>query len=348
MNAGYIEAHLARRRDVAGRSVRQKLEKDCVTILSGLAQGATTGKPVALLIPNAVRQETQPCYVPRPGHADLAGAVKYGHQDMNGVSERASARETAMTVALSCFTRKLLEEAGVTVTSRTLSIGKLTDPVHFHPSSAALLALVEASPLRCATKAVERKMLLAIEKARTEGDTLGGVFEINLSGLPCGLGSHTQWDRKLKAKLAESLMSLNGITGVELEDGFDATALRGSEFNGSYEYQPQSGKIMHCNARLRSIAGGISTGAPIILRAAMKPLSTLGKPAASLDMRTYSPKKAPAFRSDICAVAAAAVVAESLVATAAANALLEKFGGDSMKELLPRIESWRTSCRLLP
>jgi chorismate synthase len=342
INAGYIEKQLARRRKTAGRSARQKLEKDSVKIIGGMRGGATTGAPVALLLPNAAPCAVKPFYTPRPGHADLAGAIKYGLCDLAGVSERASARETAMTVALACFARKLLEDAGAAIISRTIAIGAAADTLS---SGKTAFMRAERSPVRCADNKCGNAMLAEIEKAAAGGETLGGIFELALYGLPCGLGSHAHRDRKFKARLCEAVMSVNGVTGVALGDAFNETSLSGGEFNGGYATDG-NGNITFSGGHAAGISGGISTGAPVLIRAAVKPPSSLGKPSASADIRSGRAGKAPVFRSDICFVPSAAVVAEAAAALATADLLLEKFGGDSVAEILPRVKAWRTACIL--
>ncbi len=324
-----IQPQLARRKLGHGRGNRQKIETDQVEILAGVRKGRTLGSPLALLIrnldfknwegimsvePTDVESETRRVSVPRPGHADLVGKLKYGFDDMRDALERSSARETAMRVALGSAARKLLLECGVELASRVVSIGDAAE---------------------------EAAMIAEIDAAKREGDTLGGVFEVAATGLPVGLGSYVQWDRRLEGPLAAALMSLNAVKGVEIGFGFELARLRGSRAHDAFYLE--RGKVVRRTNRSGGVDAGISTGEPLIVRAAMKPLATLMKPLDSVDLRTGKPAKAHVERSDACAVPAAAVIAESLVALVLADELLRKFGGDSMSELLPRLKEWRTS-----
>jgi len=300
-----IEDQLRRRRQGPGRSARQALEDDRVLVLSGLAKGRTLGSPVGVLIPNrdARWPEGMPeATAPRPGHADLAGSIKY-RVGLRDVMERASARETAMRVALATFCREMLSGLGVSVFSRVLRIGRAS-----------------------------RNWAAEVERAGKQGDTLGGVFEVFASGVPVGLGSHVHWDRRLDGRIAAAFMSLNAIKGVEIGLGFAAAALKGSRAHDEYF----RGLRRRTN-RSGGIDGGMSTGQPIVVRAAMKPLPTLAKPLRSVDLRTGRAASAPAERGDVCAVPAAAVIGESLLCLVLADAMLEKFGGDSMKDLRSRV-----------
>lgn len=328
--AADIQPELARRKLGRGRGNRQKIETDQVEILAGVRRGKTLGSPLALLIrnldfknwtaimgvePSDVESQARRVSVPRPGHADLVGKLKYGFSDMRDALERSSARETAMRVALGAAARKFLLECGVEIKSRVLSVGLSGE------SQAAMDAEVDA--------------------ARRDGDTLGGVFEVTAEGLPVGLGSYAQWDRRLEAPLAAALMSLNAVKGVEIGLGFAGAGLRGSQAHDAFYPGPKG--IVRKTNRSGGVDGGISTGEPLIVRAAMKPLATLMKPLDSVDLRTGKPAKAHVERSDVSAVPSAAVISESLVALVLADAILEKFGGDSMGELLPRLKAWRTS-----
>lgn len=322
----HIQPDLARRKLGRGRGNRQKIETDAVEILSGVRRGLTIGSPIALSVANldfknwtgimgvepTDAQAPRRVEVPRPGHADLVGKLKYGFDDMRDVLERASARETAMRVAIGAVARAFLKACRVTVQSRVVSIGGAEG---------------------------EEAIANAIDAARRDGDTLGGVFEVTAEGLPVGLGSYAQWDRRLEGPLAAAVMSLNAIKGVEIGLGFSAAARRGSEAHDSYEVE--KGKLVYKSNRSGGLDGGMTTGKPLIVRAAMKPLATLMKPLGSVDLKTMKPAKAHIERSDVCAVESAAVIAESLVALVLANAVLEKFGGDSMGELLPRLEAWK-------
>jgi chorismate synthase len=348
-----VQRDLLRRKKGHGRGHRQKIEGDKVELLSGVRHGRTLGSPIALLVPNqdfknwenimgaeptdgVVARRVE---IPRPGHADLVGRLKYGFDDMRDVLERASARETAMRVALGAVARKFLSECGVAVASRVISIGEESDGAPLPCAVAALNERVDLDPVRCANSSASVRMTALIDRAKAAGDTLGGVFEILVAGLPIGLGSYAQWDRRLEGPLSAALMSLNAIKGVEVGGGFSSAALPGSLAHDAYV--PRGKKVGYRSNRSGGLDGGMTTGQALVLRAAMKPIATLMKPLDSVDLRTMKPAKAHVERSDACAVPAAAVIGESLVALVLADALLAKFGGDSMNEILPRLKSWR-------
>ncbi|MDE2291905.1 MAG: chorismate synthase [Elusimicrobia bacterium] len=348
LESRHFAAQLARRRLGYGRGNRMKIEDDALDIVGGVRAGRTTGGPLALVLPNKDHKNwlgimdaaprTGPARravrVPRPGHADLVGALKYGHDDMRDVLERASARETAMRVALATAARRLLEELGVTVGSRVVSVGGEADETPAAGlSGAALSRRSDASPLRCLGKAAERRMAAAVDAAKAAGDTLGGVFEVVATGLPAGLGSYVQWDRRLEGELAAALMSLNAVKGVEVGLGFASAALRGSQAHDAFYWNARRTKVVRKTNRSGGIDGGITTGEPLVVRAAMKPIATLMKPLPSVDLAARKPAAAHIERSDACAVPAGAVIGESLVCLALADAFLVKFGGDSVKEL---------------
>lgn len=351
--AADIQADLMRRKKGHGRGNRQKIEGDKVEILSGVRNGKTIGSPLSLLIPNLDFKNWESVMgaeptdapasrrvdVPRPGHADLVGKLKYGLDDMRDVLERASARETAMRVALGAAARRFLSECGVSVASRVTAIGGETDDSPVPCAISKLNALTDADPVRCANPAFSRRMVTRIDEAKAAGDTLGGIFEILVDNLPVGLGSYAQWDRRLEGPLSQSLMSLNAIKGVEVGMGFRGAGLPGSQVHDAYE--PKGKKVGYRSNRSGGLDGGMTTGQVLTLRAAMKPIATLMEPLDSVDLRTMKPAKAHIERSDACAVPAAAVIGESLVCLVLADAVLAKFGGDSMKELLPRIAAWR-------
>lgn len=354
LSAADIQRELSRRKKGHGRGNRQKIETDAVEILSGVRRGRTLGSPVALLIENLDFKnwakvmgvepgpDADPALrrvdVPRPGHADLPGKLKYGFDDMRDVLERASARETAMRVALGAVARKLLSACGVVVASRVVAIGGEEDPDPLPCAIDRLNALADASPVRCTDSVIERRMIQAIDGAKAAGDTLGGVFEVWAAGLPVGLGSYAHWDRRLEAPLAAALMSLNAVKGVEVGLGFESAAAPGSQAHD--EIALKGRRPYYRTNRAGGLLGGMTTGQPLHLRAAMKPLATLMKPLDSVNLRTRKPARAHIERSDACAVPAAAVIAESLVCLVLADAVLEKFGGDSMAELLPRARAW--------
>jgi chorismate synthase len=351
--AADVQADLLRRKKGHGRGNRQKIEGDKVEILSGVRNGKTLGSPLGLLIPNLDFKNWEGIMgaeptdaaaarrvdVPRPGHADLVGKIKYGFDDMRNVLERASARETAMRVALGAAARRFLNECGVLVASRVVAIGGETDDSPLTTPVARLNALTDNDPVRCANPDFSKRMVTRIDEAKANGDTVGGVFEILAEGLPVGLGSYAQWDRRLEGPLAQALMSLNAIKGVEVGYGFRSAAIPGSQAHDAYEVKGK--KVGYRTNRSGGIDGGMTTGEILTLRAAMKPIATLMKPLDSVDLRTMKPAKAHVERSDACAVPAAAVIGESLVCLVLADALLAKFGGDSMNEILPRIEAWR-------
>ena len=341
LSAAHLQKELARRKLGLGRSRRQSLEADRVEILAGLRHGLTLGSPLAVRIANRDQEDGRaaPLTVPRPGHADLAGARKYGFADLRDVMERASARETAARTALGAAAKRFLEECGVCVASRVVSIGQADDLTPFSGPVSRLNALADASPARAADRAASRRMVRAIERAGRAGDTLGGVFEVWAEGLPPGLGSYAHWDRRLDGRLAAALMSLNGIKGVDIGWGFASAVPPGSQVLDPYSWK--DGGPCYRSNHSGGIDGGMTTGEPLLLRAAMKPLPTLRKPLPSVDLRTGRPAPAPVLRSDVCAVPAAAVIAEALAALVLADALLEKTGGDSMREILPRLRTLR-------
>ena len=336
-----IQRELARRKLGAGRSLRQGIEADRVEIISGVRHGRTLGSPIAIRIPNEVHSDggLSVLTVPRPGHADLAGARKYGFVDLRDVMERASARETAARTALGAVAKSFLGNCGIAVASRVIGVGSETDRSQRPCEVCRLNSRADASPVRATNPTAARRMVLAIERAARAGNTLGGVFEVWAEGLPPGLGSYVHWDRRLDGRLAGALMALNGIKAVAVGLGFEAAALPGSRALDSYSWK--SGRAAYRSNRSGGIDAGVSTGEPLHLRAAMKPLPTLGRPLPSVDLASGRAAPAPVLRSDICAVPAAAVISEALIALVLAEALLEKTGGDSMRELLPRLRSLR-------
>ena len=339
---------LARRRHGYGRSGRQKLEADAFEIVSGVRHGRTIGSPISVTIPNAeweakyrdlmgVEGEIDPVDKltrPRPGHADLAGAQKYGFDDVRNVLERASARETAMRVALGAFCKAFLAELGIAVVSHVVRIGSVATRSTRAPSPSDLEA-VDASPVRAFDDAAGARMVAEIDRIRKEKDTVGGVFEVLAYGCPPGLGSHVHYDRKLDARLALALMSVQSVKGVEVGDGF-ATAAR----PGSKAHDEIGTGLRRMTARAGGIEGGMSTGQPIRLRAAMKPFSTVPQPLATVDLRTGQRAVAIKQRTDVCAVPAGGVVGEAVVAFTLADAVLEKFGGDALAETRRNLEGF--------
>jgi len=346
-----IAEELARRRHGHGRSGRQKLEADRFEILSGVRHGRTLGSPVALTIENAeweekyrdlmaVEGELDPAdrlTRPRPGHADLAGALKYGFDDVRNVLERASARETAMRVGLGSFCKALLAELGIAVVSHVVRIGKVASRSTRLPRPEDLEA-VDASPVRCLDDVVADRMVAEIDRIRKVRDTVGGVFEVVAYGCPPGLGSHVQFDRKLDARLSLALMSIQSVKGVEVGDGFASAARPGSRAHD--EIVSVRGALRRKSGRAGGIEGGISTGQPIRVRAAMKPFSTVPKALATVDMVTGRSEVAISQRTDVCAVPAGAVVGEAAVAFVLAQAVLEKFGGDALPETRRNLDAF--------
>jgi len=340
-----IDRDLARRQGGYGRGGRMKIEKDTVKIYTGVRWGRTLGSPVGLMIRNKDwenwrdKMSPDPMFLntadpvtrPRPGHADLAGVLKYGCTDIRSVLERSSARETAMRVAVGSVAKRLLEEFGIEVVSHVLSIGTVFAKV---PRAAPqeIKKRAEASELRCADHEAEKRMMRKIDEARSAGDSLGGVFEVMVSGAPVGLGSHVHWDRKLDGRLAAALMSIQAIKGVEVGAGFGSAHRPGSQAHDEIYWSKKDGFFRKTNMA-GGIEGGISNGETITLRAAMKPIPTLMKPLRSVDLATKKPFKASIERSDVCAVPAASVVAEAAVAFEIACAMVEKFGGDNIDEM---------------
>ena len=316
-----IARSLARRRTAPGRSPRQAEETDSCRVLGGLHRGETTGAPVAVVIDNAVRiDEIDDSAVPRPGHADFAGMLKYGLAAPAVVRERASARETVARVALGAFCLRLLGLLDIRVSSRVVALGGRTG-------------------------AGQTAMIRELERARKSGESLGGVFEVRAENLPVGLGSHVQWDRRLSSRLAAQLMGLNAVKGVEFGAGFALAALRGTASLDLFK----KGRNFERESNLAGgLEGGMTDGAPLIIRAAVRPVPGQGVPVRSVDMRTGRPAQARPGRSDLTAVFAAAVVAEHVTAFELADAILEKFGGDSLRELAPRLVAWRAKTQRPP
>ncbi len=341
-----IDRDLARRQVGYGRGGRMKIERDRVEIRGGVRRGETLGSPVALFIENKdwpnweevmseapgpddlIKRVTRP----RPGHADLPGGIKYGHRDLRNVLERSSARETAARVAVGALTRKLLREFGMIVFSHVVSIGGVETVREEKVAQKKILSRIEKSDLRCADSAAAERMRQRIDQAVREGDSLGGVFEVRITNVPIGLGSHVQYDRKLDTRLAAAVMSIQAVKGVEIGIGFEAARRPGSEVHDEIYYTGTKG-FHHRTNRAGGIEGGMSNGEEIVLRGAMKPIPTLMRPLRSVDIETKRSFKASVERSDVCAVPAAGVIAEAVVSVEIARAMMEKFGGDSLVEM---------------
>ena len=381
----FINRELARRQVGYGRGGRMLIEKDAVEFTGGVRHGMTIGSPIAMVIKNrdwqnwkdVMRAESgerraegeQIITRPRPGHADLAGALKYDAHDIRNILERSSARETAARVAVGAVCKRFLEEFGIKVMSWVTEIGGVKCKMGTVPDlrmersgvvesglSPKSFELSEASDVRCPDKKISEKMRKANDSARKNGDSCGGVFEVVLTGVPPGLGSHTQWDRKLDGRLAMALMSIQAIKGVEVGMGFEAAERFGSEVHDEIYYRGQGSRDERHRSAFHGrgnefwpaveprffrktnnaggIEGGMSNGEPIILRAAMKPIPTLYKPLKSVDIKTKKPFKASVERSDVCAVPAASVIGEAVIAFEIAESFLEKFGGDSVEETM--------------
>lgn len=331
-----INIELKRRQAGYGRGERMEIEKDKVEILSGIRSNKTTGGPITLAIWNKdwKRDKLKPINVPRPGHADLPGAIKYAQKNIRNIWERASARETVARVAAGAVAKRLLKEFNIEILSHVLEIGGVKTGAKNWTVDAKLkskIKKIDNSPLRCLDKKAEGKMIKIIDRAKRKGDSVGGVFEIIVFNVPVGLGSYSQWNKRLNAKLSSAVMSVPGIKGVEIGLGFKVAEKFGSKVHDEIFYKKGIGFFRKTN-NAGGIEGGISNGEPIILRAAMKPIPTLSNPLRSIDIITKKSMRAPVLRADTCAVPAAGVVAEAMVAIETASALLEKFGSDTLKE----------------
>jgi len=331
----YVNGQLKRRQSGYGRGKRMSIEEDKVEILSGMRKGTTIGSPVSFIIRNRdfSIENLPPVTAPRPGHADLSGALKFGTHDARDILERSSARETAGRVAAGAFARLFLGEFGVRVISHTVALGGVeAKSAELTPEE--IEARVASSRLNCADREAEEKMIVAIDEAREHGDTLGGIFEIIVVNIPPGLGSHVQWDEKLDARLARALMSVQAVKGVEAGMGFEVARRRGSEVHDEifYDAGRPGMKFYRKSNNAGGIEGGISNGENIVLRAALKPIPTLGEPLASVDLVSKKGVKAARERADVTVVPAAGVIGEGVVALEIASAFTEKFGGDSLEE----------------
>ena len=348
----YIDIQLGRRQMGYGRGGRMKIEKDQVEIWSGIRLGETIASPIGLIVRNkdwenwkdkmtigVPEKKPKKVTLPRPGHADLAGVEKFGFDDIRNVLERSSARETTMRVALASVCRKLLDEIGVNVASRVIQIHNITDTSDIPKSMSAneINDLADNSPLRCLDKNKEREMIDIIDQAKQNGDSVGGVFEVFATGLPYGLGSYSQWDRKLQSKITSLLMSVNAFKSIEIGQGISSGEKFGSEIHDEIGWDGKNYKRFSNNAG--GIEGGMSNAMPIIAKIAMKPIPTLIKSLRSVDIHTKEKKDAHKERTDSCAVPAASIIAESMMCIVLADVILEKFGGDSLKQLRAHLKA---------
>lgn len=342
-----INNQLARRQKGYGRGLRMQIEKDTVNIVGGVRHGKTTGAPVALVVENKdwahwtkvmsvepVEEENEGkrrVNRPRPGHADLNGGLKYNQRDLRNILERSSARETTVRVAVGAIARAFLAEFGIKVAGQVIRIGEV-EAVRQELPLDELIRLTEESPVRVTDKGAEARMMAAIDQAKSEGDTLGGIVEVIVEGVPVGLGSHVQWDRKLDGRIAQAVVSIQAFKGVEFGIGFEAASTKGSKLHDEILYSEEEGFNRRTN-RAGGLEGGMTTGEPIVVRGVMKPIATLYKALPSVDIDTKEVFTAQIERSDTCAVPAAGVIMENVVAWVVAQAFMEKFGGDSIEEI---------------
>ena len=356
--AADVDTELARRQQGYGRGRRMKIESDHVELLSGVRAGETLGSPIAMLIHNRdwknwqeimdpAPRESDPerkraVTRPRPGHVDLSGMLKYDRDDARDVLERASARETTARVAAGAVCRRLLREFGIALGSHVVHLGGV-DAKRPERMPADLNAAADASPLRTLDGSAEKEMIARIDAAKEDGNTLGGIAEVICDGVPVGLGSHVSWDRKLDGRLAAAIMSIPAVKGVEIGLGVESARRKGSDVHDEIdadERNVKAGGVRRRTNRAGGMEGGVSNGEQIILRAAMKPISTLMRPLGTIEMKTREPAEAVAERSDVTAVPAMGVIAEAMTAFVIAQALLEKFGGDSLKETRRNYDSY--------
>ncbi|WP_342600860.1 chorismate synthase [Psychrobacillus sp. FSL H8-0483] len=356
-----INKELKRRQGGHGRGRRMQIEKDTVAITAGVRHGKSLGSPVCLVVNNddwkhwtnimgiePLGEEIDPEDIkrqitrPRPGHADLVGGMKYGHRDLRNVLERSSARETTVRVAVGAVAKQLLSQLGISIVAHVTKIGGIEANLDLAAEKTIeeIRAIVEADPVYCLDSEASEKMVEAIDHAKKAGDTIGGVVEVIIAGMPAGVGSYVHYDRKLDAKLAMAMMSINAFKGVEVGLGFEMANLFGSQVHDQISWNEDKGYTRDTN-RLGGLEGGMSTGMPIVIRGVMKPIPTLYKPLQSVDIDTKEPFKASIERSDSCAVPAASVVAEAVIAWEIAAAVLDTFNGDQLDTLKADIERHR-------
>ncbi len=355
--AEHINEDLARRQKGYGRGRRMQIEKDEVKILSGVRHGKTLGSPITLVVENRdwkhwtnimgieppaddTEEVKRKVTRPRPGHADLNGTIKYGHRDMRNVLERSSARETTVRVAAGAVAKRILAELGIRIASHVVEIGGVKAEHTAYTSLEELQQVTEQSPVRCFDAEAEKKMMAAIDEAKEKGDSIGGIVEVIVEGVPVGVGSYVHYDRKLDAKIAAAIVSINAFKGVEFGIGFEAARRFGSEVHDEIIWSEETGYTRKTN-RLGGFEGGMTTGMPIVVRGVMKPIPTLYKPLMSVDIETKEPFAASIERSDSCAVPAASVVAEAVVAWEIANAIVEQFGQDRIDLIIENVEAMR-------
>lgn len=353
----HIDLDLSRRQKGYGRGRRMQIEKDQVEITAGVRNGHTTGAPIALVVENndwthwqkimgsepLLEDDVNKRRVsrPRPGHADLNGAIKYEHRDMRNILERSSARETTIRVACGAVAKQLLSYFGIQVASHVRRIGSIEADLSTlqELSIEEIQQITEESPVRCIDASSAKQMMEEIDLAKEEGDSIGGIVEVIIEGVPVGLGSHVQWDRKLDGKIGQAILSIQAFKGVEIGIGFEAAEKRGSQVHDEIAWSEERGYYRKTN-RLGGFEGGMTTGMPIVVRGVMKPIPTLYKPLESVDIDTKEPFLATVERSDSCAVPAAAVVAEAVVAWEIANALCEKFGHDHVRDMKDHVDRY--------
>ena len=358
LTEAHINEDLARRQRGHGRGGRMKIEREQAHISSGVRGGLTLGSPITLTISNRDWENWKTTMAvaapapgavaktvtrPRPGHADLAGAMKYGHHDIRNVLERSSARETTARVAVAGVAKRVLDEFGISILSHVVEIGGIKVGALELPWE-EIRRRAEESEVRCADSDAERGMITAIDEAKAAGDTLGGVFEVVALGCPVGLGSYVQWDRKLDGLLAQAFCSIHAIKGAEIGLGFEASRRPGSRVHDEILFDEQAG-FQRASNSAGGLEGGVTNGQPVIVRAAMKPISTLRKPLRSVDVATKEAVEAVVERSDVCAVPAAGVVGEAMMAIALVRAFLEKFGGDSVDEIRQHYQAYLDSLK---
>ncbi|MFA5374588.1 MAG: chorismate synthase [Dehalococcoidia bacterium] len=345
LDEDYIARNLARRQGGYGRGARMKIEQDHAEIISGIRYGLTIGSPISLLINNRdwvnwqeamsvapAAKQSEPVTRLRPGHADLAGTKKYGLDDVRPILERASARETAARVAVGAVACRFLEEFDIAIKSHTLAIGDARiDRVNIDKID---WARVEKSPVRCAMPKVEKTMIAAVDAAKAAGDSAGGVFQVIATGVPIGLGSHVQWDRRLDGRIAQAMMSINAVKSVEIGDSSAIAGLKGSLTHDMIKYDRTKREWSHATNHAGGIEGGISNGEAITVTVLVKPIPTLSKPLPSIDLKTGKRVDAHIERSDVCVVPTAGVIGEAMLAIVLTDAIFEKFGGDHLKETI--------------